>query len=78
MAQHFIKCDKEVYLAVLQGVKKFEFRKNDRNYKLGDMVVLIETVGGAYTGYTCSVGPITYILHGGSFGVPIDYCVFNW
>ena len=32
------------------GVKRFELRKNDRDYKVGDVVTLKEWTGTEYTG----------------------------
>lgn len=39
---HRLNITQEYFLAKLQGIKLFEVRKNDRNYKLGDTLVLYE------------------------------------
>ena len=38
--KHFLKCDLEWYDAVSNGIKTFELRKNDRDFKVGDTIVL--------------------------------------
>lgn len=40
---HVIKCYFEYFGAVWLGVKTFEVRLNDRNYKVGDTVIMVET-----------------------------------
>lgn len=47
---HFIKTLPEYYAAVVDGTKTFELRKNDRDYKVGDALVLQEF--HRETGYT--------------------------
>lgn len=39
---HYIKCEKEFYQDVEEGYKPFEVRKNDRDYRAGDDIVLRE------------------------------------
>lgn len=39
---HYIKCEKEFYQDVEEGYKSFEVRKNDRDYRAGDAIVLRE------------------------------------
>ena len=75
---HRIKCETQYYQAVEQGLKKFEIRKNDRNYKIGDIVYLEETVCGVKTGRVIDQLEIRYIFYGGKFGLSDDYVIFNW
>ncbi|TWG61480.1 uncharacterized protein DUF3850 [Bacillus subtilis J26] len=42
MVVHHLKIYPEYYDAVLKDVKKFEIRKNDRFYMVGDTLVLHE------------------------------------
>lgn len=46
---HYLKILPEYYIAVEKGVKTFEIRFNDRNYKVGDILHLQEFCGGEYT-----------------------------
>jgi len=75
---HYLKTETKYFQAVERGEKKFELRKNDRNFKVGDMVYLQETVNGVRTGRDLSSLEIQYILYGGEYGLPEDYCIFNW
>jgi len=49
------------YLAVEKGIKLFEVRYNDRDYKVGDILVLREFADGEYTGRKMTMR-ITYVL----------------
>lgn len=42
MQIHTIKCQQPYFNEVWLGHKKFELRRNDRNYQLGDLVYLQE------------------------------------
>lgn len=68
---HELKISPEYFDAVAQDIKPFEVRKNDRDFKVGDILKLSEFIpcipgewnalGGSYTSrQTCKV--ITYIL----------------
>ena len=62
--------------AINNGIKTFEIRKNDRDFEVGDTLILREWIPGCekYTGRRVAV-KITYILPGGQWGVDNDYCV---
>ena len=50
MAQiHDLKILPEYYDAVDKGVKTYELRFDDRNYAVGDMLILREWENGQYT-----------------------------
>ncbi|EPN1567041.1 DUF3850 domain-containing protein [Cronobacter sakazakii] len=49
---HHLKILPEYFIPVLEGVKLAELRKNDRNYQVGDILVLCEW-NGEYTGEAC-------------------------
>ncbi|WP_270275165.1 ASCH/PUA domain-containing protein, partial [Enterococcus faecalis] len=57
---HELKILPEYFEAVVSGNKRFEIRKNDRNYKKGDILRLNEYQEGQYTG-DVHVSEITYI-----------------
>lgn len=47
---HDLKTLPEYYDAVDKGVKTYELRFDDRNYAVGDMLILREWQDGKYTG----------------------------
>lgn len=57
---HELKILPEYFEAVVSGNKRFEIRKNDRNYQKGDILRLNEYQNGQYTG-DVHVAEITYI-----------------
>ena len=75
---HHLKTQTEHFQAVERGKKKFEIRKNDRNYQPFDMVYLHEYCGEAPTGRELPGLEIQYIFHGGKYGLDSEYCVFCW
>lgn len=74
---HQLKTYPEYFKKVTDGSKKFEIRKNDRNYRVGDTLELCEYVPDhGYTGRRIKVN-VTYILHGGQFGIEEDVVVMS-
>ena len=58
---------------VAAGVKTFELRKNDRNYRKGDLLELMEFTEGRNTGRLIRA-EVTYILEDYT-GLEDDYCI---
>lgn len=50
MKVHKLKIEPQYYDALLLGIKTFEIRKNDRDFKVGDILKLSEYKDGYYTG----------------------------
>ena len=75
---HYLKTETKYYQAVEKGLKKFELRKNDRNFQIHDMLYLEETVNGIYTGRKLQPMEIKYILQGGKYGLEEGYCILCW
>lgn len=77
MATHELKTWPEPFNAVWRGVKPYEVRRNDRDYRVGDTVILREWLleGHFYTHREIQ-GRITYLTPGGEWGLPDDLCVF--
>lgn len=75
---HHLRTWASVYKDVESGIKSFEVRYDDRNFAVGDILVLEEwdTQAQEYTGRTC-VREVTYILRdtGGYFGLQQGYVV---
>jgi hypothetical protein len=79
MNHHVLKCLAPYYQHVIDGDKTFEVRKNDREFKMGDTILLMEITTedrAEYTGRE-KVFQITYILKGGKFGIKDDYCILG-
>jgi hypothetical protein len=85
-AIHYIKCWPKFFDAVARGKKPFEVRKNDRDYRVGDQLVMYEWDPEAakereaegYSGREVR-GTITYIMDAGTFegAVGPDYVVLG-
>ncbi len=78
---HHLKCDAKYFKLIESGVKKFELRKNDRDFKENDMVYLEEVVNGVLTGQKLPPINIKYILtddEGSKYGLSKGYCIFCW
>jgi len=76
--KHELKTESHYFDQVVRGIKKFEIRKNDREFESGDIVILKEVdLGGRETGEQRTV-QIQYVFYGGQHGLSEDYCIFNW
>ena len=76
---HNLKTWTEFYQAVTRGGKTFEIRKNDRDFKVGDLLNLIEVLPEKNfkpTGNT-SLFDITYILKGSEWGLDENVVVMS-
>lgn len=75
---HLLKTHPQPFTAVYYGYKKFEFRKNDRDFKADDQLILKEwdPMTQEYTGRKCLV-QVTYILKNTEFGLPEGYCIMS-
>ena len=78
MKTHEVKSWIEFFEPILSGRKMFELRKNDRDYKVYDMVYLHETVNGIKTGRKLQGKEIKYVLYGGEYGLDKDYCIMQF
>lgn len=72
---HDIKIGKEFFEDVKNNVKTFELRKNDRDYKVGEILELHEYEAGEETGKTCRK-LITYMLKEFT-GLQDGYCILG-
>jgi hypothetical protein len=80
MAEHKLKCWPNAFDAIRDGRKRFEWRRDDRGYEVGDILDLErwDPVARYGTGpnYPHQRVRVTYILRG-QFGVPPDFCVMS-
>ena len=91
MAEHRLKCWPSEFSAIERGDKHFEVRVNlDRDFSIGDTLVLEKwdpAMNQHSGGYVNAPGMmmtpaslrvlVTYILHGGRFGLPEGLCVMS-
>jgi len=75
---HDLKTHPAPFNSMKSGLKTFEYRLNDRNYQPGDYLHLMEydPETAKFTGQEITVR-VSYILHGGEFGVPDGYCIMS-
>lgn len=75
---HRIKCWPEYFDAIARGLKTFEVRKNDRDYRAGDLLAICEwdPQTREFTGAR-RIMLVSYVLPGGQFGIDADYVVMG-
>jgi hypothetical protein len=88
--RHDLKTWPDSFEDVLAGAKRFEVRKDDRDYAVGDVLILREyepdtrsvdpetqvEVPGRYTGRVVARA-VTYLMRGGRFGIEHGYVVLG-
>lgn len=74
---HRLKTLPMFYNAVLIGEKTFEVRFNDRDYRVGDVLILREWTGLNYTGENIVVR-VSYILSDPAFGTQPGWSVLGF
>ena len=72
-----LKCWSVSFRAIKNGSKRFEYRKEDRPYKVG--VTLYQREWNPDTLYTGDwlYHDVTFYLKGGVFGIPEGYCIVS-
>ena len=73
--QHEVKIVASYYEDVVSGKKSFELRKNDRGYKRGDSLKMLEFKDGKHTGRTIDAD-IIYMLEDYT-GLTEGYCILG-
>ena len=74
---HELKILPQWFADVNSGKKDFEIRRNDRDFKIGDLLRLKEYEHGKYTGKEV-IRKIKYIYKGdGAYGLSEDYCILG-
>lgn len=75
---HEIKCWSEYFHEIISGNKTFELRKNDRDFKVGDVLHLREyNPERKYFTDRSAMFEVKYILHGGQFGLEEGYVIMS-
>lgn len=75
MVVHRLKIKPEYFIDATDGKKTFELRKNDRDFKVGDTLILQE-YNEDYTGRATKV-KVTYMLKGSNYGLDKDYVILG-
>lgn len=75
---HALKTWPAEFQAIIEGRKRFEWRRDDRGYEVGDMLRLLEwdPLYDAFTGSWAMV-QVTYVLRAPGFEMPQGWCVLS-
>lgn len=75
---HRLKTWPSPFTDTRSGVKSFEFRKNDRDFEIGDRLILEEWDPKVekFTGEVLE-RDVIHILYGPDFGIPQGFCVMS-
>lgn len=76
MTTHKLKCDMDFFDDIWHGRKTYEYRLNDRDFKVGDTLKLMDyqPYEMKYSGQFV-LAKVVHILKGGLFGIPAGYCI---
>jgi hypothetical protein len=79
MTVHELKIWPDGYKAVLNGTKTAEWRLNDRNFQVGDILYLRAWVPQTrqYMLEASTIVEVTHIVKGSVFGIPKEYCMMS-
>lgn len=74
MAHHFLKTNQEFIQPIIDELKLFELRFNDRGFSVGDHLTLQgwDPINKEYTGVEVEVY-VPFILTGGAYGLDQDW-----
>ena len=80
MRVHDLKCWPGPFEAVLSGSKRDEFRRDDRAFEVGDLLLLREwtpsEIGADYTGRMALLW-VTHLSRGPEWGIPEGHVVMS-
>jgi len=77
MQVHELKTINPFFEDVWNGLKDFEVRKNDRNFKVGDRLKLVEHGNYKRSIPRYIIKDVKYILNGGQYGISSDYVILG-
>lgn len=79
MKVHELKISTKYFDDVKSKTKRFEIRKDDRGFCVGDIVTLKEWDGEKYTGRAIKLMPIKYILRDcPEYGLQDGFCILGF
>jgi ParB family chromosome partitioning protein len=78
MKVHTLKCWPREFMAIKDGLKTYEWRKDDRGFHVGDLLELWEFIPkySRMSGMALRAG-VTWITAGPEFGVPEGFVVMG-
>ena len=76
---HVLKTINPYFSDVQNGVKTFEIRKNDRDFQVGDYLILVlfKNYSKTFDENKFLLTRIIYKLEGGKFGIDPEYCILG-
>jgi len=79
MKVHDLKCWPESFQPAWEGMKRAEFRRNDRDYRVNDVLILREFDFGSeeYSGRLI-FATATHVLYGPEFEIPDGLCMISF
>lgn len=77
-SSHNLKTWPSGFRAIWEDRKRYEIRQNDRDYKVGDILYLLEYDPDTclYSGRSISA-QVTYLTRGGDWDLPANMCVMS-
>jgi hypothetical protein len=79
MKRHKLKTDPHLFSKVRAGFKTAEIRKDDRNFRVGDILILypFDREKGERTSPDFCCREITHKVSGGQYGIEPGYCLLS-
>ena len=76
---HILKIKQQYLIHIIEGVKTFEIRKNDRDYQVGDTISYMPLESDDYDVYNmkCPIPEYEIIYIHSGFGVNASYVVMS-
>ena len=74
---HDLKVLPKYFNSLMWGAKPFEVRKNDRDFKVGDLLTLREWEPEEKYSGRVLCRQVGYVLKGGVFGIPEDLIIMS-
>lgn len=73
--KHSLKIRKQYFDSVLKLEKTFEIRKNDRSYRVGDILILHEIDENLLLTGRKLIVQVTYVYRSPNYGLMPGYCI---
>ncbi len=75
---HHLKCDSRHWPDYKSGLKNNSIRKNDRNFAVGDIVILQWWMNNGFVTNEVVVKKVTHVLHDYDFKeMPEGFCILS-